>query len=143
MALDPNSEATLKTIDIQQSVIARMAGASASAKNWCVTVVSAVVVLAVDKKNPSFAAIAIVPATLFLVMDVYYLALERRVRATHTAFAKQLREGVASTEALFDVGPTRLSLADTCAALQSKSIWPFYLLIGLSLLGVGLVQAGK
>ena len=48
MALDPNATASLKTIEIQQSLIARMAAASAAAKNWCVTVVSAVAVVAVD-----------------------------------------------------------------------------------------------
>lgn len=143
MALDPNSNAALKTIDIQQSVIARMSAASASAKNWCVTVVSAVAVVAVDKANSSFALIAIVPAILFLAIDLYYLSLERSVRDAHEAFVKRLREGTAETDSLYDVGTVHLSFADTIAAFKSKSIWPFYLFIGLSLAVVGFVAAGK
>lgn len=143
MAIDPNSDAALKTVDIQQSVIARMSAASASAKNWCVTVVSAVSVVAVDKGNSSFALIAAVPTVLFLAIDLYYLSLERSVRDAHDDFVKRLREGTAETDSLFDVGTVNLTFADTLAAFKSKSIWLFYLFIVLSVAVVANIAEGK
>ncbi len=143
MALDPNSESALKTVDIQQAVIARMSAASASAKNWCVTVVSAVAIVAVDKEKWTLALIAVVPTVLFLVIDLYYLSLERSVRNAHESFVERLRNGTAETDSLFDVGTVHLSFWNTITAFKSKSIWPFYLFIFLSLVVVGLIAGGK
>lgn len=136
MPIDPNSEAALKTIDIQQTLIARLAAASATSKNWCVTVVSAVAIVAVDKDKWQFALVAVIPTLLFAAIDIYYLSLERAARNAHESFANQLRAGTAAAEQLFDVGTTHVSISDAFAAAVSKSVWLFYLLIGLSLIAV-------
>ena len=138
MTIDPNSDAALKTIDIQQSVIARMAQASATAKNWCVTVVSAFAVVAIDKANWTYALTSIVPVILFCAIDIYYLSLERSARHSHDRFVDQLRDGVATTDSLFDVGTVHLTFRSTVAAGLSKSIWPFYLFTLLALLVVAI-----
>ena len=62
-------------LGISQSVIQRMASNSASCKAWCITLVSAILVIVADKGNPQYALIAIIPTALFLILDSYYLAL--------------------------------------------------------------------
>ena len=54
-----------------------MAENSRSCKVWCVTLVSAVLVLVARTEKPEYALIALIPAVLFLILDTYYLALER------------------------------------------------------------------
>lgn len=139
MALDPNSDAVLKTVDIHQSLIARMSSASGAAKNWCVTVVSAVAIVAVDKANWKFALVAVIPTLLFAAIDIYYLSMERSVRESHKDFVEKLRSNTATSDHLFDVGKFDITFGDTLAAAASKSIWLFYLFIVLSLLAVAMI----
>jgi hypothetical protein len=53
-----------------------MASNSASCKAWCITLVSAILVIVADKGKPQHALITIIPTVLFLVLDTYYLAIE-------------------------------------------------------------------
>ena len=75
--LNEESPAVQAHLTIVQGVIQRMAENSRSCKVWCITLVSAVLVLVAQTKEPQYALIALVPAFLFLVLDTYYLALER------------------------------------------------------------------
>lgn len=141
MNIDPNSECALKTIEIQQSVIARMSAASSASKNWCITVLSAFAVIAIDKANWTYGLGAIIPIVLFCTIDIYYLSLERSARRAHEQFVKQLREGTAKRDSLFDVGAVHLTFRSTLAAAKSKSIWPFYLFNCLALVVVVLLSS--
>ena len=60
-----------------QGVIQRMAENSRSCKLWCVTLVSATLVLVARTGESQSALIALGPTLLFLALDAYYLALER------------------------------------------------------------------
>ena len=64
-------------LSILQGTITRMASNSASCKAWCVTLVSAMLVLIADKEKPDYVWISVVPIVLFVVLDAYYLGLER------------------------------------------------------------------
>ena len=79
------------------------------------------------------------PTLLFAAIDIYYLSLERAARESHRLFSEKLREGVAGSDLLFDVGNLNLTFARTLSAALSKSIWPFYILIVLGLFAVGMV----
>ncbi|MGN2393596.1 hypothetical protein ACTFO6_19145, partial [Pelomicrobium sp. G1] len=68
---------------IAQAVIQRMASNSASCKAWCITLVAAILVIVADKGKPKYALIAVIPTVLFLVLDAYYLALERCFRVSY------------------------------------------------------------
>ena len=81
--LDVESSAVQKHLEIIQGVITRMAENSRSCKVWCVTLVAATLVLVARTGEPQHALIALVPTALLLVLDTYYLALERAF-ATHT-----------------------------------------------------------
>ena len=81
--LDVESSAVQKHLEIMQGVIQRMAENSRSCKVWCVTLVSAILVLVARTGKADHALIALAPTVLFYVLDAYYLGLERRFRNSY------------------------------------------------------------
>src|SRR5256885_13144793 len=124
--LRENSEAVKAHLTIMQSVIQRMAGNSTSAKTWCITLVSAVLVVVADKGKPQFAWLAVIPTVLLLVLDAYYLGLERGFRKSYNSFIDKLHGHELKASDLYVVEPEGDLLALAVAALRSFSVWPFY-----------------
>lgn len=125
------SPAVQAHLGIAQSVIQRMASNSASCKAWCITLVAAILVIVADKGKPSYALIATVPTLLFLVLDTYYLALERCFRDSYNEFIEKVHSGRVVAADLYAITP-RGSLPKTFAqSLRSFSIWPFYATLGV------------
>lgn len=116
-------------LTIMQAVIARMADGSRSCKTWCITIIAAILVLGAGMTEFDHLWIAYVPLALFLGLDMYYLALERRFRASYNAFLRTLRSGDVNTGDLFDVTPAGSAARSWIATLSSLSIWPFYLVL--------------
>lgn len=114
-------------LNILQAVIQRMAGNSSSAKAWCITLVSAILVIVADKGRPQYALIALIPTALFLVLDAYYLALERGFRDSYRTFIEKLHQDRVSAADLYAVTPAGSLAKGFFCALLSFSIWPFYL----------------
>ena len=75
-------------LSIMQDVIRRMAGNSASCKNWCIVLVAAMLVLVARTEQPDYALLALLPTALFLFLDAYYLALEQVYRKSYEALSK-------------------------------------------------------
>ena len=122
-----NSQAVQSHLGILQSVIQRMASNSSSSKAWCITLVSAILVIVADKGNPNYALIAIIPTFLFLVLDAYYLGLENGFRNSYNEFIGKLHgEEIKSTD-LFAVVPKGSPIKLFFKSLISFSVWPFYL----------------
>ena len=75
-----------------QAVIDRMGQNSFHAKEWCVTVVSALIAFYLtkdaDNSRPAIAITAGVVTILFCVVDAYYLHLERGYRDLYKVAAK-------------------------------------------------------
>ncbi len=69
-----------KHLDLISQAIGRMAESSFRVRSWCVTVVSAVIALAVERSKPSLALAGLLPIVVFLLIDAYYLGQERRFR---------------------------------------------------------------
>jgi len=127
---------------ILQSVVSRMASNSAACKTWCITLVSAIVVIIADKGKPDYVWISVVPVALFLVLDSYYLALERQFRDLYNTFIKKLHDGSATVEDVFYVNAKSGVFATSWAILRamvSMSVCPFYGLLALTLLFVRLL----
>ena len=80
------SPAVRTHLEIVQGVIQRMAENSRSCKVWCVTLVSAILVLVARTGKAEHAMIAVAPTVLFLVLDAYYLSLEGAFRKSYDAF---------------------------------------------------------
>ena len=124
-------------LTILQSVINRMATNSSNCKTWCVTLVSAIVVIIADKGKPDYVWISVVPIVLFFLLDSYYLFLERQFRSLYNEFIRKLHFGSATVDDVFylapDTGVPKTSLAILKASC-SIATWPFYVLLALMLL---------
>jgi len=124
-------------LNILQNVIGRMATDSAACKTWCITLVSAIVVVVATRGTPDCVWISLMPVVLFLFLDAYYLVLERHFRKLYNDFTQDVREGTVSAEDAFVITPissaTQL-VSSINAALKSVSIWPFYGMVLLTLL---------
>src|SRR2546426_12383360 len=85
-----DSPAVQAHLSIAQSVIQRMATNSASSKAWCITLVSAILVIVANKDKPDYTWLAAIPTFLFLALDAYYLSLERGFRNSYNTFVGRL-----------------------------------------------------
>lgn len=124
--LSEESIAVQAHLQILQGVVQRMASNSTSCKSWCVTIVSAILVLIADKGKPELAWLALLPSLLFLALDAYYLALEKAFRASYNAFVKKLHGGRIQVEDVYSVYPKGEMSRHQIDALQSFSVWGFY-----------------
>ena len=127
---DANSEAVRAHLSIVQGVINRMAGNSASCKNWCVVLVAAILVLVARTDTTDYAPLALLPTLLFLVLDAYYLALEQVFRNSYNAFVRKLHgdDGIVLTD-LYVVRPVGAVNKQMLVSLRSTAVWPFYLML--------------
>ena len=129
------SDAVRTHLTIMQGVINRMAENSRSCKVWCITLVAATLVMVARTGEPQHALIALVPTLLFLFLDSYYLALERAFIRSQNTFVAKLHRGELESADVYRVVPTGMGwrLVGRCL-LGSVSIWPFYLLVVVTVL---------
>jgi hypothetical protein len=128
-AVTPDSPSVQSYLSILQSVIGRMAGNSSSCKTWCITIVSAIVVVVAENERSDLVFIALLPTALFLLLDAYYLGLEREFRDAYNAFVKKLHSGEATVEDVFILAPAsglKPRVRAVGSAILSESVWPFY-----------------
>lgn len=142
--VDPESGSVQNYLNILQSVISRMASNSSNCKTWCVTLVSALLVVVVDKGKIDYAWIVLIPVLLFGFLDAYYLGQERAFRHTYTDFVSRMHAGAASTSEVYKVLPPKgfNVVRATFDSLSSFAIYPFYgTLIVMTVLTYFLISA--
>jgi hypothetical protein len=120
-------------LSIMQSVIQRMAANSTGAKTWCVTLVSAILVVVADKDKPQLVWIAGIPTILFMILDAYYLGLERGFRRSYNDFIDAFHAKTLRPSSLYAVEISGQTAMLTLHALVSFSVLPFYLVLLISL----------
>ena len=111
-------------LNMIESVITRMANNSLQIKCWCLAIVSAAIVLS----RSAIIVACIFPVMLFFYLDVKYLSLERAYRDLY----EQVRlkdEGDIDFSMKYEPVPKKETLG-------SWSVWPFYLLMAVLLIGV-------
>lgn len=118
------SPAVQTHLSIIQNVIQRMASNSASCKTWCVTLVSAILVVVIDKNKSAYLLLALLPIFVFLILDVYYLSMEKGFRNSYNDFISKLARGTIHDIDLYSVLPTGKNLK--LESLKSYSILGFY-----------------
>ena len=118
-------------LSILQNVIERMASNSTSSKAWCITIVSAMLVVVADKNKPDFALLSLIPTFLFLALDTYYLAMEKGFRNSYNVFVRKIHEHTLTLEDLYSVKPEGNQSKLQLESLKSFSIWGFYLSLAL------------
>lgn len=121
-------------LKIIQGVITRMAENSRACKIWCVTIVSAGLVLVARADRPDFVLISLVPAVAFLILDAYYLALERAYRGSYNLFVQKLARGELTPSDLYVVEPAGSVPKTFLRSLRSFSIYPFYAALVIAVL---------
>lgn len=132
------SSASVQThLGILQGVIERMASNSTSCKAWCITIVSAILVVVADKDKPDYVFIALLPTFLFVLLDAYYLGMEKGFRNSYNQFIIKLHNGSITAEDLYSAQPTGGQSKLQWEALKSFSVWGFYSLL------VVLIMAAK
>jgi hypothetical protein len=124
--IDGESPSIQTHLGILQNVIQRMASNSTACKAWCVTLVSAVLVIVADKGKADYAWIAMLPTIVFAALDAYYLALEKAFRNSYNDFISKLHKKSLTENDLYSVVPkgdmSRLQLE----SVKSFSVWGFY-----------------
>ncbi len=144
VATSPDPEDVRAHLSMMQSVITRMDENSRSCKTWAVTIVAAMLVVMAKFEIPttdeSFGLletwIAVVPATIFWVLDAYYLALERGFRDSYDNFVRRFRSEKLSRDDLFEIRAEHAGRRHFLGSLCTMSTLPFY-----SMLGVGIFVA--
>ena len=110
-----------------------MAENSRSCKFWSITALSAVLFLAARTEVPWYTLIALVPLTLFFLLDVYYLSLERRFRDSYVCILGKLRNGTYGPADIYQIVPADFSIGTLIGCLQSPSVYLYYpLALGLA-----------
>ncbi|MCI5137935.1 MAG: hypothetical protein D3922_05885 [Candidatus Electrothrix sp. AR1] len=124
--LTPDSSAVMKHIDMYQGIINRMAGNSASCKQWAIGLASAILVLMAKEGKIEFAWLIVIPVLLFCFLDAYYLALEKQFRSAYGIFIKALHEGELQENQLYIVKTDGKLPKAFVESLSSWAVWPFY-----------------
>lgn len=127
--LTVESTAVQSYLNILQAIISRMATNSANCKTWCVTLVSAILVIIADKGKADYIWITFIPVFLFFFLDAYYLGLERDFRSLYNTFLKNLHQGNISADKIFTIsvdGSFTHIAASVVNSMISLSILPFY-----------------
>ena len=130
--LNEDSPSVRTHLEMMQGVINRMAANSRSCKFWCVTLVAATLVLVARTGEPMHALIALAPTGLFLVLDAYYLALERAFIKSQNGFVRKLHQGTLKSDDVYKVIPTGMGIFSVAKCLGSVSIWLFYPLVAVT-----------
>jgi hypothetical protein len=121
-----DSPAATAYVNLLQGVINRLAGASASCKTWCITLVSALLGLAGATHVPGIVTFALVPVVIFGFMDAMYLAQERAYRKLYARVVGLIRTNSFDRNQVFDAHAPR-EFFDFLLAISSWSILPVYL----------------
>lgn len=135
----------LQYLQMMQENIARMAGNSANAKTWLVTIVTGFFAIGCSIKDLDWwLLLAIIPIVMFWYIDAYYLSLERALRNREQIYIN-LMNSLESTgdnlidekqNTLFDFHPLfmdnddyDLKLKKTKSMMFNKSVYPIYLIM--------------
>lgn len=134
--LTAESASVQNYLGILQGIITRLANNSANCKTWCISLVSAILVVIADKGKPNYAWIALIPVLLFCILDAYYLAQERAFRDIYNNFIESLHTGNAKEDDLFILKPMRgfHVVKALYQASLSFSIYPFYVILFTTLI---------
>lgn len=119
-----------KNIDLIQSIVNRLSNNSTNCKSWCITIVSAIAMLSLDKSNLSLLDLCFLPIILFYFLDSFYLSLERNFIDLFNEFVKKYHNNQLTLNDMYNLDIKkgffkRLGLT-IIAAFNSASTLPFY-----------------
>lgn len=77
----------IQHLEMIQRIITRMADNSFKIKGWVITIIAALAALSVDKTNPDYLFIGMLPVIGFWYLDAFYLRQERLFRKLYNDIA--------------------------------------------------------
>lgn len=121
-------------IQILQDVITRMGTNSSNIKALIAVIytIFVTVIIAVNKLK-EYCWIGLIIAFIGILMDTYYLALERMYRKKYNKFLESVNENKIEEDKIFDMNPKGTDLkfevlAEMLECCKSFSVWGFYIL---------------
>ena len=129
-------------ITLLDGIINRMANNSANAKNWLMTILAAAIAIQWGKDQLANVIWLLVPTVLFALTDMYYLGMERFFKDKEEEFIEKARAGE-NVDNLVYVFPKTTKCQQVCntiRAIDSLSIWPFYLIVIASIFVIYIVN---
>jgi beta-lactamase regulating signal transducer with metallopeptidase domain len=122
-------------LNVLQSIVSRMAANSSNCKLWCITLLSAIIVLFLsDNINLGVNKIVVlIPIIPFMFLDAFYLGLERHfVEQYNKEFESNVPPECCSIKSIAkNKGCKRIK--STLKAMASFSVWGFYLVLCLTI----------
>lgn len=112
----------VKHLEMLQAAIARMSNQSATLKNLCITLLTAVGGFAISLSKPGVGFFALLPVAVFAFLDARYLQLERQFRRRFDS----VRHSDWKKPPNFEMNPEVSVKASFCSAFCSWSILNFY-----------------
>lgn len=125
--LDHSDSAVIKTMEMYQAIITRMAANSAACKQWSIPLVTAILVFAVKEKAYCLIWLTLIPVLICYCLDSYYLMLENRFRAGFNQAATKIAHQTFTRTDLFNLSPTGCKRQLLLKAFTSPATWPVYL----------------
>jgi len=127
-----NNEEKMRHLEMIEGIIERMGNNCFQLKGWAVALVSAICAFVVGKTNKMYFLIAYIPIVLCLSLDAFYLYIERKYRVLYRETACKDNSEI---DFLMDIKRIKPQKTDKCSfvlCVISRSIWPFYLCIGIT-----------
>lgn len=121
LSMDNLVNVRIAHLSMIQATISRMAGYSATAKNFCVTVLAALIALS-SQANAGKLLLGAISLTILLgTIDIYYLVLERSFRTLYSDISSRslLKLDLA-------IAPRKIKASNIARAMRSPSVILFY-----------------
>ncbi|MBW2063205.1 MAG: hypothetical protein JRI95_16805 [Deltaproteobacteria bacterium] len=131
-------EKKLKHLEMLQAVISRMARNSFLLKGWNVVLVSAIFALASTESKSALVFLAYLPATVFWLLDGYFLRQERLFRKLYD---KVRSMGEDEIDFSMNTSPVETQVASWLRVTSSRTLLLFHGAILLTITAVWLVPA--
>jgi methyl coenzyme M reductase subunit C-like uncharacterized protein (methanogenesis marker protein 7) len=130
------SSAVQNHINILQNIITRMASNSANSKTWAITIISAIIVLLIDKNKIDMIDTAYIPLAMFFFLDCFYLGLEKYFRDEYKNFIDKLKTSSFDFDDIYNIkGPGLCDkICYTLKGMWSCSTTPFYAIFAILIL---------
>lgn len=117
------------------SIINRMGTNSANAKNWLMTIIAAAIAIQWNGSQLHQVLWLLLPTGLFMLLDMYYLGMERHFKDVQKSFIDSVRNGSDISQSVYNIPKTTKceQVCNTFSTIDSLAIWPFYSIVVLAI----------
>lgn len=117
-------ENKIKHIEIIQDTIKRMADNSFKIKGWCITIVTAIIGIAIDKSNYDLLVASLFPIILFWYLDAFFLRQEKLFRELYDFI--RMKKDSDDIDFSMDTTPFKDTVENEWGIMYSKTLAAFY-----------------